>query len=228
MSRIDSLIAAMTLTEKLGQMTMATADSAVTGAVMRTGLDDGIKSGAIGNVLNLYGAERTRAAQRLAVENSRLGIPLLLGLDIIHGHRTLYPIPLGETAAFDPALWEATAREAAKEGAADGLHMTFAPMLDVARDPRWGRIAEGPGEDPFVGQVMARAKVKGFQGAGSGRRRYAGGLRQALLRLWRGASRPRLRGHRRVAPCLAGDLSAAIRGGGRGRRRHRHARLHID
>ncbi len=165
MSRIDSLVAAMTLTEKLGQMTMATADSAVTGAVMRTGLDAGITSGAIGNVLNLYGADKTRAAQRLALETSRLKIPLLLGLDIIHGHRTIFPIPLGETAAFDPALWEATAREAAKEGAADGLHMTFAPMLDVARDPRWGRIAEGPGEDPFVGQAMARAKVKGFQGA---------------------------------------------------------------
>ena len=163
MSRIDSLVAAMTLTEKLGQMTMATADSAVTGAVMRTGLDAGIASGAIGNVLNLIGADKTRAAQRLALE-SRLKIPLLLGLDIIHGHRTIFPIPLGETAAFDPLLWEATAREAAKEGAADGLHLTFAPMLDVARDPRWGRIAEGPGEDPYVGQAMARAKVKGFQG----------------------------------------------------------------
>ncbi|MES2255005.1 MAG: glycoside hydrolase family 3 N-terminal domain-containing protein [Pseudomonadota bacterium] len=165
MSRIDSLIAAMTLTEKLGQMTMATADSVITGAVMRTGLDAGITSGAIGNVLNLYGADKTRAAQRLALETSRLKIPLLLGLDIIHGHRTIFPIPLGETAAFDPVLWEATAREAAREGAADGLHMTFAPMLDVSRDPRWGRIAEGPGEDPFVAQAMARAKVKGFQGA---------------------------------------------------------------
>jgi len=163
LSRIDSLIAAMTLTEKLGQMTMATGDSAVTGAVMRTGLDAGIASGAIGNVLNLVGADKTRAAQRLALE-SRLKIPLLLGLDIIHGHRTIFPIPLGETAAFDPRLWEATAREAAREGAADGIHMTFAPMLDVARDPRWGRIAEGPGEDPYVGQAMARAKVKGFQG----------------------------------------------------------------
>jgi beta-glucosidase len=155
----------MTLTEKLGQMTMATADSAVTGAVMRTGLEAGITSGAIGNILNLYGADKTRDMQRLALETSRLKIPLLLGLDIIHGHRTLFPIPLGETAAFDPALWEATARESAKEGAADGLHMTFAPMLDVARDLRWGRSAEGPGEDPFVGQVMARAKVAGLQGA---------------------------------------------------------------
>ena len=122
-------------------------------------------SGTIGNLLNLYGADKIHDAQRLAVEKSRLKVPLLVGLDVIHGHRTLFPIPLGETAAFDPLLWEKTAREAAKEAAADGLHMTFAPMLDVARDPRWGRGAESPGEDPFVGQAMARAKVKGFQDA---------------------------------------------------------------
>lgn len=98
MSRIDSLIATMTLTEKLGQMTMATGDSAITGAVMRTGLEAGVTSGAIGNILNLYGADKTREIQRLALETSRLRIPLLLGFDIIHGHRTLFPIPLGETS----------------------------------------------------------------------------------------------------------------------------------
>ena len=165
MSRIDSLIAAMTLGEKLGQMTMATGDSAVTGAVMTIGLDAGIASGEIGNVLNLFGADKIHAMQRMALEKTRLKIPLLIGFDVIHGHRTLFPIPLGEAALFDPVLWEASARESAKEAAADGLHLTFAPMLDVARDPRWGRIAEGPGEDPFVAQAMARAKVKGFQGA---------------------------------------------------------------
>ena len=165
MSRIDTLIAAMTLTEKLGQLTMATADSAVTGAVMTLDLDSGIASGEIGNVLNLVGSERVHAMQRLAVEKTRLHIPLLFGFDVIHGHRTIFPIPLGEAALFDPGLWEASAREAAKEAAADGIHLTFAPMLDVTRDPRWGRIAEGPGEDAFVAQVMARAKVTGFQGA---------------------------------------------------------------
>ncbi len=165
MSRIESLIAAMTLAEKLGQLTMATSDSAVTGAVMSTNLGAGIVAGTIGNVLNLYGAEKVGAVQQLAMEKSRLKIPLLTCLDVIHGHRTLFPIPLGEASLFDPILWEATAREAAKEAAADGIHLTFAPMLDVARDPRWGRIAEGPGEDPFVGQVMAQAKVKGFQGS---------------------------------------------------------------
>ena len=103
--------------------------------------------------------------QRLAVEESRLKIPLLIGLDIIHGYRTLFPVPLAEAGVFDPALWEATAREAAIEGAADGLAMTFAPMLDVSRDPRWGRTVEGSGEDPWLAEQMAAAKVRGFQGA---------------------------------------------------------------
>src|SRR5208282_681439 len=98
------------------------------------------------------------------VEESRLKIPLLIGLDIIHGHRSLFPVPLAEAGIFDPVLWEATAREAAIEGAADGLAMTFAPMLDVSRDPRWGRSAEGPGEDPWLAARFAEAKVRGFQG----------------------------------------------------------------
>src|SRR6202012_6012985 len=135
----------MTLTEKLGQLTMATADSAVTGAVMTLDLEGGIASGEIGNVLNLYGAEKVHALQRLALEKPRLRIPLLLGFDVIHGHRTIFPIPLDEAALFDPQGWDATARAAAREATDDGLHLAFSPMLDVARDPRWGRIAEGPG-----------------------------------------------------------------------------------
>jgi len=165
LSRIDDLIAAMTLAEKLGQLTMTTAGYAVTGPVATTDLEAGIRSGQIGNVLNLYGPDAVRGVQRLALEQSRLKIPLLVGMDVIHGHRTIFPIPLGEASLFDPVAWEATAREAAREAAADGVHLTFAPMLDVARDPRWGRIAEGPGEDPLVGQAIALAKVKGFQGA---------------------------------------------------------------
>jgi beta-glucosidase len=164
-SRIDDLIAAMTLAEKLGQLTMTTAGYAVTGPVATTDLQAGILSGQIGNVLNLYGADAVKGVQKLALEQTRLKIPLLVGMDVIHGHRTIFPIPLGEASLFDPVAWEATAREAAREAAADGVHLTFAPMLDVARDPRWGRIAEGPGEDPLVGQAIARAKVKGFQGA---------------------------------------------------------------
>ena len=112
----------------------------------------------------MVGAGPAHEMQRLAVEKSRLGIPLLIGLDIIHGHRTLFPIPLAEAGIFDETLWERTAREAAREGAADGLAMTFAPMLDVSRDPRWGRTAEGPGEDPWLNARIAQAKVRGFQG----------------------------------------------------------------
>jgi beta-glucosidase len=132
--------------------------------VAAQGLAQDVRSGAVGSVLNLYGSERVRAMQRLAVEESRLRIPLFFGLDVIHGYRTLFPLPLGEVAAFDPALWEETAREAAREATREGIDMTFAPMLDVSRDPRWGRTAEGPGEDPTVGCALARAKVRGYQG----------------------------------------------------------------
>jgi beta-glucosidase len=164
-SRVETLISRMTLTEKLGQLTMTACGQAVTGPTIAGDSTEAIKSGAIGNLLNLVGTENVREMQDLAVKESRLGIPLLIGYDVIHGHRILFPIPLGEAACFDPESWALSAREAAKEAAADGLAMTFAPMLDVTRDPRWGRIAEGPGEDPLVGARMAEAKVRGFQGA---------------------------------------------------------------
>jgi beta-glucosidase len=163
-NRIETLIAKMTVAEKLGQLTMTASSYAVTGPVIAGDSTDSIKAGTIGNLLNMVGAEHVREMQRLAVEESRLGIPLLIGFDVIHGHRTLFPIPLGEAALFDPHTWTLTAREAAKEAAADGLAMTFAPMLDVARDPRWGRIAEGPGEDPWLAARIAEAKVRGFEG----------------------------------------------------------------
>jgi beta-glucosidase len=165
MSRIETLIGAMTLAEKLGQLTMTASSYAVTGPVIAGDSTDAIKAGTIGNLLNMVGAAHVREMQRLAVEESRLGIPLLIGFDIMHGHRTLFPVPLGEAALFDPETWALTARESAKEAAADGLAMTFAPMLDVSRDPRWGRSVEGPGEDPWLGARIAEAKVRGFQGA---------------------------------------------------------------
>jgi len=165
MSRIEKLMSQMTLTEKLGQLTMTAAGYAVTGPIIVGDSTDSIKNGSVGNLLNMVGAGPTHEMQRIAVEQSRLGIPLLIGLDIIHGHRTLFPLPLAEAALFDPIAWERTAREAAKEGAADGLAMTFAPMLDVSRDPRWGRTAEGSGEDAYVASRMAQAKVRGFQGS---------------------------------------------------------------
>ncbi len=162
-ARIDALLADMTLTEKLGQLNMVSSDLTVTGPGKRGLPLADISAGRVGSVLNWWGAEETRAVQRRAVEDTRLGIPLFFGFDIVHGQRTIFPIPLAEACAFDPVLWEQTARVAAAEGAEDGLHITFAPMLDVARDPRWGRIAETPGEDPFVGAQFARAKVRGFQ-----------------------------------------------------------------
>lgn len=164
MSRLDALLAAMTLEEKIGQLNMATADRVVTGPVLPGNTEADIRAGRVGAMLNLWGAEPARNIQRMAVEETRLGVPLLLGFDVVHGHRTIFPIPLAEAAAFDPALWERTARAAALEAAGDGLAMTFAPMLDVTRDPRWGRMAEGPGEDPWVASRFAEAKVRGFQG----------------------------------------------------------------
>jgi beta-glucosidase len=165
MSRIETLIGAMTLAEKLGQLTMTASSYAVTGPIIAGDSTDAIKAGTIGNLLNMVGAAHVREMQRLAVEESRLGIPLLIGFDVVHGHRILFPVPLGEAALFDPDTWALTARESAREAAADGLAMTFAPMLDVSRDPRWGRSAEGPGEDPWLGARVAEAKVRGFQGA---------------------------------------------------------------
>jgi beta-glucosidase len=165
MSRIETLIARMTLAEKLGQLTMTAAGYAVTGPVIAGDSTDAIKAGTIGNLLNMVGTAHVREMQRLAVEESRLRIPLLFGFDIVHGHRTLFPIPLAEAALFDPDTWALTARESAKEAAGEGLAMTFAPMLDIARDPRWGRSAEGPGEDSWLGTRIAEAKVRGFQGA---------------------------------------------------------------
>ncbi|MEA3198098.1 MAG: beta-glucosidase [Gammaproteobacteria bacterium] len=165
MNRIETLIGNMTLAEKLGQLTMTASSYAVTGPIIAGDSTEAIKAGAIGNLLNMVGAAHVREMQRLAVEESRLGIPLLIGFDVVHGHRILFPVPLGEASLFDPETWALTARESAKEAAAEGLAMTFAPMLDVSRDPRWGRSAEGPGEDPWLAAHIAAAKVRGFQGA---------------------------------------------------------------
>src|SRR5512147_2893603 len=133
MSTIDKLIGRMTLAEKLGQLTMTTASYAVTGPVIAGDSTDSIRNGTLGNLLNLVGAKHVHAMQRIAVEESRLRIPLLIGFDVLHGHRTIFPVPLGEAATFDPRIWERTARESATEAAADGVAMTFAPMLDVSR-----------------------------------------------------------------------------------------------
>ncbi|MEO6525557.1 MAG: glycoside hydrolase family 3 N-terminal domain-containing protein [Gemmatimonadaceae bacterium] len=160
----DSVLALMTLEEKLGQITQAPAGYGQTGPMVDAGGERDVRAGRIGSFLSLYGADVTRRMQRIAVEESRLHIPLLFGYDVIHGMRTIFPVPLGEAASFDSAGVAHAARIAAVEGTAMGLHWTFAPMVDIARDARWGRIVEGSGEDPYLGSVLAAARVRGFQG----------------------------------------------------------------
>ncbi len=165
MDAIDQLLSEMTLEEKIGQLNLVAGAQAVTGPIGSGDLIANVRAGRIGGVFNFWGREEISALQRLAVEETRLRVPLLFAMDVLHGQRTIFPVPLAEAGAFDADLWERTARAAACEAAADGIDLTFAPMLDVARDPRWGRIVEGPGEDPCVGVAFAAAKVRGFQGA---------------------------------------------------------------
>lgn len=162
--RVDSVLSLMTLEEKVGQLTLFTSDYDVTGPVMREGYLNDIKAGRVGAIFNAFGADYTKELQRMAIEETRLGIPLLFGYDVIHGHRTIFPIPLGEAASWDMEYIEKASRIAAVEATSEGLHWTFAPMIDIARDPRWGRIAEGPGEDPYLASRIAEAKIRGFQG----------------------------------------------------------------
>ncbi len=163
-AKVDSVLSKMTLEEKIGQMTLYTSHFDQTGPTMNDDYLEDIKKGEVGAIFNAYGAEFNRDLQETAVEETRLGIPLLFGYDVIHGHKTIFPIPLGETASWDPDLMEETARVAALEASAQGLHWTFAPMIDISRDPRWGRIAESAGEDTYLNTVVARTKVRGFQG----------------------------------------------------------------
>jgi beta-glucosidase len=159
--QIETLLAKMTLAEKLGQLQQL--DGEGNGNFRPEHLDL-IRKGLLGSTLNVRGAERTNRLQRVAMEESRLKVPLLLGFDVIHGYRTIFPIPLGEASSWDPAIAERSASIAAKEAYSTGLRWTFAPMVDIARDARWGRITEGAGEDPFLGAAFARARVLGFQG----------------------------------------------------------------
>lgn len=161
---LDELMARMTLDEKIGQLTLLTSDWESTGPTMRDSYKQDIRSGRVGSIFNAYTAKYTRELQQLAVEGTRLKIPLLFGYDVIHGHRTIFPISLGEAASWDMAAIEKSARVSAAEAAAEGLHWTFSPMVDIARDPRWGRISEGAGEDVFLGSKIAEARVRGYQG----------------------------------------------------------------
>lgn len=162
--RVDSVLSLMTLEEKIGQMVLYTSDWDVTGPTMRDSYLDDIRNGHCGNIFNAHTVAYTRKLQKVAVEESRLGIPLLFGYDVIHGHKTIFPLSLGEAASWDTTAIELSARVSAIEAAASGLHWTFAPMVDISVDPRWGRVSEGAGEDPFLGSRIAEARVRGFQG----------------------------------------------------------------
>jgi beta-glucosidase len=167
-TKIDALLAQMTLEEKVGQLNQYSSALDLTGPAPQAGAQkqqyDHVRQGLVGSLLNVTGAEATRKAQQLAVEGSRLEIPLMFGLDVIHGYRTMFPVPLAEAASWDLAAIEQSARISAVEAAAAGIHWTFAPMLDISRDPRWGRVMEGAGEDPYLGSLVAAARVRGFQG----------------------------------------------------------------
>src|SRR5438270_13152932 len=164
----DSILRLMTLEEKIGQLNQLPGMGTQTGPRAPVGGEALVRSGGVGSFLGIFGAGYTRELQRIATHESRLKIPLLFGLDVIHGFRTIYPIPLAEAASFDSARVEFSARQAAVEATAHGVTWTFAPMVDIARDPRWGRIAEGAGEDPYLGSVLAAAHVRGFQGGDKG------------------------------------------------------------
>lgn len=161
---IDDLMKRMTLEEKIGQLNLPVTGEITTGQAKSSNVAKRIRAGEVGGLFNLKGVERIRDVQKQAVEESRLGIPLLFGMDVIHGYETVFPIPLGLSCTWNMKAIEESARIAAIEASADGICWTFSPMVDVSRDPRWGRVSEGNGEDPFLGAEIARAMVRGYQG----------------------------------------------------------------
>ena len=162
--KVNELLKKMTLEEKIGQLNQYNDDNTATGPpTIDNNKADQIKKGQVGSLLNCLGVERTRSWQELAMQ-SRLKIPLLFGQDVIHGYKTTFPIPLAESCSWDLEAMEQSARISAIEASASGIHWTFAPMVDIARDPRWGRVMEGAGEDTYLGALIAKARVKGFQG----------------------------------------------------------------
>jgi len=164
-AKVEVVLRKMTLGEKVGQLVQYSAGQPTGPSTGRTDYEDMVAKGQIGALLNIATAKETNALQRIAVEKSRLHIPIIFGLDVVNGFRTEFPIPLGLASTWDPLLVEQVARAAAREASASGIRWTFAPMVDIARDARWGRIAEGAGEDPFLGSEMAAAYVRGYQGS---------------------------------------------------------------
>ncbi len=241
---IEALLARMTVEEKVGQLSLfapaATAPlgnpvgnpaspaqntaSATPSAAEAQQLAD-IRAGRVMGLFNGAGLAGKRRAQQVAVNESRLGIPLLFAADVIHGFRTVFPVPLAEAASWEPALAERTARAAAVEASADGFRWTFAPMVDIARDARWGRGVEGAGEDVFLARQFAAARVRGFQGDRPVARRRHAGHAQAFRGLWRSRRRARLRRRRALAAGAARGAPAAVSCRHRGRCTLAHDRL---
>ena len=162
--RVESLLKKMTLEEKIGQLAQYSAGQPTGPGTGRSNYEDMIARGQIGSLFNVVDPHQINTYQHIAVEKSRLHIPILFGLDVTHGFRTEFPIPLALASTWDPTMVEKASRVAAIEAAADGIRWTFSPMVDIARDARWGRMAEGAGEDPFLGSAMAAAYVRGYQG----------------------------------------------------------------
>lgn len=163
---IDDLMSKMTIEEKIGQLNLPGSGDIVTGQAKNSDIAGKIKKGLVGGLFNIKGVEKIKDVQRVAVEESRLGIPLIFGMDVIHGYETVFPIPLGLSCSWDMDAVEKSARIAAIEASADGICWTFSPMVDISRDPRWGRVSEGNGEDPYLGGQIAKAMVRGYQGVG--------------------------------------------------------------
>lgn len=163
-SFITSLMSKMTLEEKIGQLNLPSAGEFTTGTATNSDIGNNVRKGNVGGLFNIKGVEKIKAIQKVAVEQSRLKIPMIFGMDVIHGYETTFPIPLGMSATWDMAAIEKSARIAAIEASADGISWTFSPMVDISRDPRWGRVSEGSGEDPYLGSQIAKAMVKGYQG----------------------------------------------------------------
>ena len=161
---INTLMSKMTTDEKIGQLNLVIPGGAVTGSVVSKDVDNKIRQGQVGGLFGITGPDKVRQAQDIAVKDSRLHIPLIFGLDVIHGHRTMFPIPFGLSCTWDTVLIQKSAEIAAREASADGLAWAFSPMVDIARDPRWGRVSEGSGEDPYLGSRIAAAVVRGYQG----------------------------------------------------------------
>ena len=158
---VAELMAKMTVDEKIGQLNLPTSGDITTGAANSSDVAKNIGEGKVGGLFNIKSVEKIKEVQKIAVEKSRLKIPLLFGMDVIHGYETTFPIPLGLSCTWDIKLIERSAQIAAQEASADGINWTFSPMVDVSRDPRWGRVSEGSGEDAYLGSQIAKAMVKG-------------------------------------------------------------------